>query len=102
MRARAGHVGVLAGRQVESLDDAELGQQVQRPKERRPADAEPPLAGRGLELGGGEVPVVLGDEVGDGASRLGQPVAGVIEGVDDGIRFDHRPTIPRIHDACRD
>ena len=55
--AGAGHVGVLAGRQIEALDDPELGQQVQRPEERRPADPEPAVAGRGLEIGRGEVAV---------------------------------------------
>ena len=38
----AAHVGVLAARQVDPLDGAELGQDVERPEDRRAADPEVP------------------------------------------------------------
>jgi hypothetical protein len=40
----AGNVGVLAGRQVDALEHVQLGQQVERPEDRRAADLEPPGA----------------------------------------------------------
>ena len=80
-----GDVGVLTGRQVQALHDMELGQQVERPKQRRPTDPQPPTPRGGLELGRGEVTVVLGDQVRDGTARPGQAVAAGVEGSDDGI-----------------
>ena len=67
MRARTGHVRVLARGQVEPFDDTEVGQQVECPKQGRSTDPEPSIAGGCLELGGREMAVVLGDEVRDRA-----------------------------------
>ena len=75
----AGDVRVLAGRQVDALDGMQLGQDVERPEDRRPADAEPVGPGVGDEIGGGEVPVPVGDERRDRPPRAGQAIAGVVE-----------------------
>ena len=87
----AADIGMLAGWQVEPLDGAELLEDLERPEDRRPADAE--LAGpRGLgdELGGGEVAVLVGDQRGQRPARLGQAVAGTVERGDDRGRVGHR------------
>ncbi len=93
MGGRTGHVGVLPGRQVESLDDAKFGQQVERPEQGRPADVEPPLAGRELELRRREMAIVPGDQVGDRAARARHAIPAGAECLDDGIGADHRRTI---------
>ena len=61
----AANVGVLARRQVESFDGAQLLEDLERPEDRRATDAEMPGAGLGDELGRGEVAVVVGDECGE-------------------------------------
>ena len=76
MGAGAGNVGVLAGREVQPLDDPELGQQFERPEERRPADAEAAVTNEALEIGRREVTRLLRDQIRDGTPRLGQAVAG--------------------------
>ena len=40
VRGLAGHVGVITGRQVESLDRPQLGEDVERPEDRGAPDAE--------------------------------------------------------------
>ena len=85
----AGYVGMLTGRQVEALDRVEIGQDVERPEDRRATDAEPPLAGVRHEVGRREMPVARGDQVGDRAACLGQPVSGVVERGLDGGRCGH-------------
>lgn len=80
----AADVRVLAGRQVEPLDDAQLEEQVERPKDRRPTDREVTLPCIGGEVGRGEVALAAGDQLRNGTPRLGQPMAGTIERVDDG------------------
>ena len=43
---RAAHVGVLAGGQVDALEQVELGEQFERAEEGRAADAQPTLVPR--------------------------------------------------------
>ena len=50
-------VGVLARRQVEALDGAQIDQDVECPEDRRPADPEPPSARIRDEVGRGEMTV---------------------------------------------
>ncbi len=76
----AGDVGVLAGRQVEALDGVQIGQDVERPEDRRPADAEASGSGVGDQIGRGEVPGSRRDQLGDRPPGAGQPIAGVVEG----------------------
>src|SRR6266540_3745403 len=82
---RARDICVLAARQVEPFHHAQLRQEVERPEQSGPADAEPPRARDGLELGSGEVPVVLRDEGGDGTPWRGEAVAGRVERVNDRV-----------------
>jgi len=96
MCRRAWDIRVLASGQVEPFHDAELCEQVERPKQRRPTDPQPPTPRGGLELGRGEVTVVFGDQVRDGTARAGQAVAAGVERSDDGIGSNHAETIPRI------
>ena len=79
----AGDVGVVAARQVDALHEAQRREQVERPEDRRPADVQPAPPGVLDQLGRGEVPVSCGDQPGDGAARLGQPVAGAVERLHD-------------------
>ena len=76
----AADVGVAAIGEVDALDHAQRREQVQGTEDGGSADPEPAIA-RGVdEVGGGEVAVVMGDELGDLAPRLRKPVAGAIEG----------------------
>ena len=86
----AADIGVPTGREVDPLDDTEGGEQVQRPEDRRPTDPKVALAGVLDELGGGEVAVMAGDQLGHLPARLGEPIAGSIEGQDEGAGVVHR------------
>ena len=85
MSRRAWDVRMLAGRQIETFHDPELGQEIQRPEERGPTDAESSTPRGGFELGRGEVAAVLGDQVRDGTARPGQAITAGVERLDDGI-----------------
>jgi hypothetical protein len=85
----ARHVCVVAVRQVEPLDGAELGEHVEGAEDRRPTDPQAPPARIGDEIGGGEVARVTGDELGDRSSSVGQSIAGVIEDGADGNGAGH-------------
>jgi hypothetical protein len=76
----AGDVGVLTGRQIESFDGVQVGQDVQGPEDRRPADAEAPSMGVCDQIGRGERTVLRSDEVGDGLPGAGSAISGVVEG----------------------
>ena len=71
----AGDVGVLAGWQVQALDEAELEQHVECPEDGRPADAEVRAGARVDQVGRREVAVLVGDERRHRAPRLGHAVA---------------------------
>ena len=77
---------MIAARQIQPLDDAELDEQVQGAEQGRPADAEAPITRDRGQLGRREVPVMGGDQVGERQARRGQPVAGVVERADDRVR----------------
>ena len=79
----AADVGMLAGRQVEALDDTQLGEHLERPEDGGSADAQAAVVGRRDELGRGEVAFLVGDQRGQRPARLGQPVPSTIKGVDD-------------------
>ena len=75
----AAHVGVLAAREVDALDRAELGQDVQGPEDRRAADpqaADPRLVD---EIRRREVARLGADQARDREPRFGQSVAGTVE-----------------------
>ena len=79
----AGHVGVLAGGEIDPLEDLELGQQVEDAEDRRPADPEASHPGVLDEVCGREMAFTRGDEVGHHAPRLRQAVAGGIHRLDE-------------------
>ncbi len=89
MSRGAWHVGVLPRREIKTLQNVELREQVERPEERRSADPQPSLPGDRLELGSSEMPVMAADKAGDGATRTGKSVAGKIEGMNDRIGLGH-------------
>ena len=88
----AGHVGVLAGGEIDPLEDLELGQQVEDAEDRRTADPEAPHPGVLDEVRGSEMTFARGDEVGDDAPRLRQAVAGRIHRLDERRRPASRHT----------
>ena len=100
----AGHVGVLAGGEVDPLEDLELGQQVEDAEDRRPPDAEAPHPGVLDEVRGSEMTFARGDELGDHAPRLRQAVAGRIHRLDEGRRpaSGHPPIRRRSRDHVSD
>ncbi len=71
------------------LDEAEVGEHVERAEDRRAPDPQPSAAGVRLEVGGREVTLAGGDQARDRASRLGQPVPGVVEGRDERVGRGH-------------
>src|SRR5438093_6918867 len=84
-----GDESVLAGGQIDPLDDAELRQRIQRPEDRRPTQPQmtPP---RGIEkVVGGEVALASGNEAGQRAPWRGQPVAAMLERTDDVAGIHH-------------
>ena len=85
MGRRAWDVRVLTGRQVEPFHDPQLGEEIQRTKERGPTDTESSTPRRGLELGRREVAAVLGDQIRDSTARPGQAIPAGVERLDDGI-----------------
>ena len=95
VRRLAAHIGVLAIRQVKPLHRAEVLQHLQRPEDRRAADAELPRPSIPDQLGGREVAILVSDEGSDGPARLSQAIAGSIEGGDDrgGVSQGRQPTI---------
>ena len=82
----ASHVGVIAVREVESLNDPKARQDFERPKDGRPRcfDLAPP--GICYEIGRLERPVAGADQVYDGAPRVGHPVAGVVKRLDELVK----------------
>jgi len=90
MDGLAGDVGVLAGRQVEAFDGMEVDQDVEGAEDRRSTDAEAPRAHVRDEVGRCEMPLARGDQLGDRAACVGQPVPGVVECGLDGCRSGHR------------
>ena len=83
--ALAADIGVLARGQIETFDCAESLEDLERSEDRRPTDAKM-LATRCLEQAGrGEVPVLIGDQPGEGPAGSGQPIAGVPRAVTSGV-----------------
>jgi hypothetical protein len=89
MRRLADHVGMLAGREIETLDGTESLQDLERAEDRGPPDAESPGASGGDKLGCREMTGLVSDQDGQGATRLRQTVAGAVEGRDDRFRVSH-------------
>ena len=85
----AGHERVAARRQVQPLDDAEVGEDVQRAEDRGPAEPEPTAPRLLEELLGREMATAARDEPGERAAGRGQPVAGGPERPNDCPRIDH-------------
>jgi len=86
---RARDVCVLTARQIEPFNDAQVGQQVQGTEERRPTDTQAPRPGDLLELGCGEMTIVLGDQGRHGSPWAREPIPCDIKGPDDRVRFHH-------------
>jgi hypothetical protein len=93
----ARHVGMLATGQVDPLDRLHLGEQVERPEDRRATDPETAPSGVGHEIRGGEMRGPGRDQLRDRAPRIGRSVAGVVEGGADGDRIGRvREMIPSL------
>ena len=91
---RTRDIGVLAGRQIQALDDAQLDEELERAEQGCPADPEAPVAGGGGELEDREMAVMAGDQVGDRKPRCGQAIAGGIESSNDRIGGIHGIIVP--------
>lgn len=74
-----GHVGVLAGREIEPLEDAQIGEQIQCAEYGGPTDAQATIAHVIYEVCRREVALTSCDQVRDGTTGLGEPVSGLIE-----------------------
>ena len=87
---RAADIRVLAARQVEPFDDAQLGEDLERAEDRRPSDPEATAPSLAHEIGRREMADLVGDELGDGAPRRRQAVPGAIEGHEERFWISHR------------
>lgn len=87
---RAGDEAVAATREVDLLDEAELGEDFQRSEDRGSANPEPGAGGLSDEVTRGEVAVVGRDERGESPAGLGEAVAGSLECVDDRLGLNHQ------------
>ena len=94
-------VGVLAGRQVEALDDPELGQDLEGAEDRRAADPEAAVPGLTHQVGRGEMPGPVRDELCQRPARCGQSITGAIERHQQRSDVSHAATVPRLG-VCRD
>jgi hypothetical protein len=102
VRSGARDVRMLAVREVQALDDVELGEEFEHTEERCPADPEATLASDCFEFGGREVTIVLGDQFGEGTSRSRQPVAAGVERLDDRVGWVHAARIGDVTPRCRE
>lgn len=88
----AGHVGVVAAREIDSLDAAHRFKRLESAENRRPADAEPAGSRFADELGRREVAGLTRDQVGKRPPRTRAPEAGVVESLKDLVRCCHSST----------
>lgn len=93
MGGLAGDVRVLAGGEVDPLNDAQLGENVQCAEDRGAADTKSALARILREVGGGEVTRSRREQGGHGTPRTGQPIAGVRDSGDDWLGITHAQMI---------
>lgn len=84
-----GHVGVLTAGQVDPLDEAEFGQEVQGPEDRRPADPESLALRIPDQVGSREMAGPTCDQSRDDPPRLRQAVVAAIEGGEEGRGMHH-------------
>ena len=82
-------VGVLPGREVDALDDTDVGQDVERPEDGRPADAQVASFRRIHEVGGDEVALAVGDQLREAPTGLRQAVAGALQRGQERGSVDH-------------
>ena len=85
----AGDERVLAGGQVEPLDDAEVREDVERAEDRGAADPEALAPRRGHELLGREVAAALADQAGDAPPGLRDAVSRIVERGNDRVGSWH-------------
>lgn len=72
-------IGVLARGQVESLERAKLGEEVERAKNGRASDLQVPFLGLIKQIGCGEVAGPAVDELGHGAASTSHPMTSACE-----------------------
>jgi len=83
MHGFASDVGVLAARQIETLDGTQLFEDLERPEDRCPADAHSTASRRREQIGGREMTVLSSDQGSQGLARSSQAIPGAIECGDD-------------------
>jgi hypothetical protein len=85
----AGDERVLAGWQVQALDNSELGEDVEGAEHGGAADPEPLPSRCGHELLGGEMAAALADQAGEAPPRFGDAVPRPVEGGNDRVGCRH-------------
>lgn len=97
VRPAAGDERVATVGEVQPFDQPEVGQDVDRPEDRRATHAEASAPRIREEVPGGEVPGSSRDQVRDDAPLLGQAVARIDQGVGELRCVDHADaTVPVI------
>jgi len=87
---RTRDVSVLSGWEVDPFDQVQVGEELERAKDRGAANGPPPLAGGDEDVLGGEVTILLRDCLRDGAAGDRQALAGAAQRGDEGIGLGHR------------
>lgn len=78
-----GDVGVLAGREVNTLDQSQVGQHLDRPEDGRPGNRMPAVPRPPHDILCREVAVLLGDDFCHGSSGGRDAETGAIQGAND-------------------
>ncbi len=86
----AWNIGVLAGRQIQALQDLQVREQVKCAEDGGPTDAQATVARLIYQVRRREVAVTLLDQLRDGATGFGEPVSGLIECRHERLWFSHR------------
>ena len=93
---------MLAGREVDPLHQVELGQDLERPEDGRPAHPEPPRPGGRDEVRRGEVARLVCDQSREASPRFRGPEVAAIKGGEEGVGIDHGPDDSGVALVCRD
>lgn len=93
MGGLASDVSVLPARQIQAFDGPEVEQELERAEDRRAADGDAAAPGVGRQVGGGEVAVAVGDELGDRPARRRDPMTCAVQGGEEGGGISHDPAM---------
>jgi len=87
---RTRDVGVVSGREVDPLDQVQVGEELERAKDCGSPNGPSPRARGDEDILGGEVTILLSDRLRDGAAGDRQALASAAQCSDEGVGLGHR------------